>query len=143
MRPRSVLIADDDPALTRVLTVRCRHLGLEVRHAADAMQALVMIHKDPPDLVIMDVTMPAGDGLSASQMLLSDPRLSRIPIIILSGRRVEDGRRRAEELGVPYVVKSPQCWSELKALICARLGLPPAAGEAAAQNADPWPEPRE
>ena len=53
MKPKTVLIADDDTMLVRVLTVRCRHLGLEVRQASDAMLALVMIHKDPPDLVII------------------------------------------------------------------------------------------
>ena len=53
MKPKNVLIADDDAMLVRVLTVRCRHLGLAVRQASDAMLALVMIHKDPPDLVII------------------------------------------------------------------------------------------
>lgn len=123
MPTKSVLIADDDPMLIRVLTVRCRHMGLEVRKAADAMQALVMIHKEPPDLVIFDVSMPAGDGLSACQMLASDKRLQKIPVVILTGRKNDEIRDRAQELGAHYVLKSPDCWQELKPLICQLLHI--------------------
>lgn len=123
MAPKSVLIADDDPMLVRVLTVRCRHMGLEVRQAADAMQALVMIHKEPPDLVIFDVSMPAGDGLSACQMLASDKRLRKIPVVILTGRKNDEIRDRAQELGAHFVLKSPDCWQELKPLVCQLLRI--------------------
>ncbi len=123
MRTKSVLIADDDAMLIRVLTVRCRHLGLEVRKASDAMQALVMIHKDPPDLIIMDVSMPAGDGLSACQMLASDSRLKKIPVIILTGRSSEQIREQADAIGAHYVLKSPDCWQEIKPLVGRLLNL--------------------
>ena len=123
MKPKTVLIADDDAMMVRVLTVRCKHLGLEVRQASDAMQALVMIHKDPPNLVIMDVGMPAGDGLSVCQMLSSDKRLQKIPVIILTGKSNEELRRKAERLGADYVLKSPDCWQELKPLLCCRLEI--------------------
>ena len=123
MRTKSVLIADDDAMLVRVLTVRCRHLGLEVRQASDAMQALVMIHKDPPDLIIMDVSMPAGDGLSACKMLASDSRLQEIPVIILTGRSDEQIREQVGGMGAHYVLKSPDCWQEIKPLLSRLLNL--------------------
>ncbi|MCZ6653554.1 MAG: response regulator [Planctomycetota bacterium] len=123
MRTKSVLIADDDAMLVRVLTVRCRHLGLEVRKASDAMQALVMIHKDPPDLIIMDVSMPAGDGLSACKMLASDSRLQEIPVIILTGRSDEQIREQVGGMGAHYVLKSPDCWQEIKPLLSRLLNL--------------------
>ncbi len=125
MRTKSVLIADDDAMLIRVLTVRCRHLGLEVRKASDAMQALVMIHKDPPDLIIMDVSMPAGDGLSACRMLASDSRLKEVPVIILTGRSDEQIREQVGAMGAHYVLKSPDCWQEIKPLVSRLLNLEP------------------
>ncbi len=125
MRTKSVLIADDDAMLVRVLTVRCRHLGLEVRQASDAMQALVMIHKDPPDLIIMDVSMPAGDGLSACRMLASDSRLQQIPVIILTGQSDEQIREQVGGMGAHYVLKSPDCWQEIKPLVGGLLNLEP------------------
>lgn len=128
MRPKSVLIADDDAMLVRVLTVRCRHLGLEVRQASDAMQALVMIHKDPPDLIILDVSMPAGDGLSACRMLASDSRLQEVPVIILTGRSDEQIREEVGAMGAHYVLKSPDCWQEIKPLVSRLLNLEPEPG---------------
>ena len=125
MRTKSVLIADDDAMLVRVLTVRCRHMGLEVRQASDAMHALVMIHKDPPDLIIMDVSMPAGDGLSACRMLASDSRLQQIPVIILTGRSDEQIREQVGAMGAHYVLKSPDCWQEIKPLMSRLLKLEP------------------
>ncbi|MCH8964724.1 MAG: response regulator [Planctomycetes bacterium] len=125
MRTKSVLIADDDAMLVRVLTVRCRHLGLEVRQASDAMHALVMIHKDPPDLIIMDVSMPAGDGLSACRMLASDSRLQEIPVIILTGQSDEHIREQVGAMGAHYVLKSPDCWQEIKPLLSRLLKLEP------------------
>ena len=125
MRTKSVLIADDDAMLVRVLTVRCRHLGLEVRQASDAMHALVMIHKDPPDLIIMDVSMPAGDGLSACRMLASDSRLQQIPVIILTGQSDEHIREQVGAMGAHYVLKSPDCWQEIKPLLSRLLKLEP------------------
>ena len=120
---KSVLIADDDPMLVRVLTVRCRHLGVEVRQASDAMQALVMIHKDPPDAVIMDVAMPAGDGISACEMMVSDHRLRDIPIIIVTGQSSDAIRERARKMGAHYLLKSPELWTQLKPLLCRLLDL--------------------
>ncbi len=125
MRTKSVLIADDDAMLVRVLTVRCKHLGLEVRKASDAMQALVMIHKDPPDLIIMDVSMPAGDGLSACRMLASDARLQTVPVIILTGRSDDEIREQVGAIGAHYVLKSPDSWQEIKPVLCRLLNLEP------------------
>ncbi len=125
MRTKSVLIADDDAMLIRVLTVRCRNLGLEVRKASDAMQALVMIHKDPPDLIIMDISMPAGDGLSACRMLASDARLQTVPVIILTGRSDDQIRRQVGAIGAHYVLKSPDSWQEIKPVLCRLLNLEP------------------
>ncbi len=147
MRAKSVLIADDDAMLVRVLTVRCRHLGLEVRKASDAMQTLVMIHKDPPDLIIMDVSMPAGDGLSACKMLASDSRLQEVPVIILTGRSDEQIREQVGAMGAHYVLKSPDCWQEIKPLVNRLLKLEPepdpepAVEQPPARRTQPTPPP--
>lgn len=129
MAMKSILIADDDPMLVRVLTVRCQHLGVEVRQASDAMQALVMIHKDPPDAVIMDVAMPAGDGLSACEMMVSDHRLRNIPIIIVTGQSSAAIRERTTKMGAHYLLKSPELWTQLKPLLCRLLDLDGNAGD--------------
>lgn len=123
MKQMEVLIADDDQSLCRVFTVRCQQMGLKVRTAHDAMHALILIHKHVPDLIIMDISMPAGDGLSACEMLANDPRLSSIPVIILSGSSQPQDIQRCQELGAHYVLKQPHCWPEMKTKICGLLDI--------------------
>jgi CheY-like chemotaxis protein len=123
MSPKKVLIADDDPTLVRILEVRLRRLGFEVRSTHDAMHALTCIHRDPPDLIIMDIAMPAGDGLAACDMLAHDRRLRDIPIIVMSGRADTETRSRCQSLGTDFVLKTGDLWTGLKPMVLRRLNL--------------------
>lgn len=119
-----ILIADDDAALTRILEMRIKKLGAHPTCCHDAMHALTLIHKQPPDLILMDITMPAGNGLAACEMLADDPRLREIPVIVLSGRGDQETRDRVAELGAHYVLKSGDLWTHLKPLVLRLLNLP-------------------
>ncbi len=81
-----VLIADDDRELGQILARRMEGLGLEVRLAFNALEALNLAHAARPDLICLDVNMPVGNGLCVSEMLAHDEQLSSVPVIILSGR---------------------------------------------------------
>ena len=65
MTDPTILIADDDMGLVRLLRLSLESLGVKILQAHDAMYALTVIHKSPPDLVVLDVNMPAGSGLSS------------------------------------------------------------------------------
>ena len=123
MKTKTVLIADDDQSFVRVLEDRCRNLGLKVLTAPDTMSALTLIHKDPPDLILLDVHMPAGNGLAACEMLSTDTRLAPIPVIILTGKSDDETIQRCESLGAHYVPKSSQMWDSLKPIICELLEI--------------------
>lgn len=125
MKPKEILLADDDPSFCRLMTVHCQHLGLNVRTAHDAMHALTVIHKNQPDLILMDIQMPAGNGISACEMLFSDPRLSGIPVIIISGTACEKEIQRCHDLGARFVPKTVDLWPRLKPIICESLGITP------------------
>ena len=127
MKQKRILIADDDAALVRVLVLRCKHIGLHVIGCHDAMHALTLIHKDPPDLIIFDVNMPAGDGIAASEMLAADKRLRHIPIIVMTGQSRDGYTQRCETLGAEYVLKEGDVWQRLKPLISKLLDLKKAA----------------
>ena len=86
MTEKTILIADDDHELVHVLAVRCRRLGLNVLCAHDAFTSLSLVKTGRPDVVCLDVDMPAGNGLSVCEMLSSDAACRTIPIIILTGR---------------------------------------------------------
>ncbi len=114
---KRVLIADDDRALVEILTRRCEQIGLRVTQAFDARSALLSVLEDPPDLVCLDIEMPAGDGLSVCEVLSKDDSASQIPTIILTGRADPETRRRCEELHAYYLRKCPNMWCRVRPVI--------------------------
>jgi DNA-binding response OmpR family regulator len=127
MPAKRVLIADDDFDLAQLLSMRCRQMGLEVFRSPDALHALLGSHRIEPDLVVLDVNMPAGNGLSVCEMMSGDRELSKVPVIIITGSPDEAIRQRCQQLGAKLVCKGPQFWEQLEPLICEVLGLEPAA----------------
>jgi DNA-binding response OmpR family regulator len=94
---RSVLIADDDPAVTWFLAGVLRAAGAEVFSAHDGEMALGIAYRASPDLVISDVLMPKLDGFALCRALKRDVALRDVPVILLSWK--EDLLQRVRELG--------------------------------------------
>ena len=82
----TVLIAEDDTDLLTALEWRCKELGLDVIAVTDSISALNAATEQRPDVICMDVELPGGNGLAASEMFSSDERFSTIPLIIMTGR---------------------------------------------------------
>jgi DNA-binding response OmpR family regulator len=114
---KHILIADDDEDLADAIARRCERLKLEVERAYDAVTALEKIDQLEPDLVILDVNMPGGNGLSLCQMMARDDCLRDIPVIIMTGRQDEATIRSCHDLLAYYVLKSPDVWSRLEPLV--------------------------
>jgi CheY-like chemotaxis protein len=117
MDNRSILIADDDVDLIRLLRTGLQSLGVEIRETYDATSALTIIQRCPPSVIILDINMPGGNGLSACEMLKTDKHMARVPVIILSGRSDDATRARCSQMGAHFVCKGPKAISELKAHI--------------------------
>lgn len=84
-KPR-VLVVEDDPAL---LTMVSRLVGTiaDVVTATDGQQALELLQAGPPpDLVLSDVMMPRMDGLTLSRKMKADPKLAKVPVILLTAK---------------------------------------------------------
>ncbi len=100
---RRVLIADDDPHIREVLVFALAKAGIETAQAEDGEEALELIARDPPDLVVLDINMPRMDGLEVCRRLRAG---SDLPILFLSSRDDELDRVLGIELGADdYVVK--------------------------------------
>ena len=123
MSNRTILIADDDPALIRLLRTVLEPLAVQVRETYDATSALAMIQRSPPNLVILDINMPAGNGLSACEMLKTDKTMAGVPVIIFSGRSDDATRNRCSQLGAHFVCKGPEALSEVKRLVISLLAM--------------------
>ncbi len=116
-RGKTVLMADDDPELSRSLAIRLESLGLKVIRSSDGVNALLGAHRALPDLAILDVKMPSGNGLAVCEMMAANPECSRIPVIIYTGASDAQTIARCKRLGAHYVQKSPDAWVQLKAII--------------------------
>jgi two-component system KDP operon response regulator KdpE len=80
-----ILIADDDPLITSILSSTLSTRGYTVSIARDAMQAVMFALQQQPDVVLLDINMPAGTGLGALKRLKASARTSSIPVVVLSG----------------------------------------------------------
>lgn len=104
-----VLIADDDPTLRLLLQAAFQKDGWEVTLAGDAMQTVMMAGRAPqPDLILLDLNMPAGNGMQALERLRLSSRTNGIPVVVVSGALDEYGvRERTDELKVWALVAKP------------------------------------
>ena len=114
---KTILIADDDADVVDLLSLRCRALGLEVDSANNAITALGKIEETTPDIVILDVGMPSGSGLSVCEMMATHEELSSIPVIMLTGNSQEETIRRCHQLCAFYVLKCSDVWPRIEPIL--------------------------
>jgi len=99
-----ILVVDDDESLRELLRMHLVAAGYEVSIAPDAISAGYQVLKNPPDLILSDISMPHMDGFEFVAALKSDRTLPNIPVIFLTS--MEDGDHRGKELGaVGYLTK--------------------------------------
>lgn len=123
MNKRTIVIADDDRDLVKALRKRCEAIGLHVRTAFNALDALNLIHESEPDLICLDVNMPCGNGLSVLEMLANDDYLCKTPVIIMTGDANHETIRRCHTCCAYYVEKCSDVWPRIEPLIEELLNL--------------------
>jgi DNA-binding response OmpR family regulator len=110
---KKILIVDDERDIVKVLMIRLRSSGYEIATAFDGAQGVFMAHKEKPDLIILDIRMPAGDGFSVAEKLKSSSHTCDIPVIFLTGSPEKDAEERAMGLGARFYIKKPYDPEEL------------------------------
>ncbi len=94
-----IMIVDDDPALWQALTVRLRANSFETVSASDGYSALALAQREHPDVILLDLGLPAGDGFSVLRHLQEFPALAMIPVIVLTARDPQANEKRALDSG--------------------------------------------
>ena len=102
----SVLIADDDPNILRALRFLMQREGHDVRTAIDGQQALAAIAETPPDLVLLDLMMPQGNGYEVCRTLRVARSYNDVRIVMLTARGGE-ADQRGMDLGADAYVTKP------------------------------------
>lgn len=110
---KKILIVDDERDIVKALTLRLQANGYHTVAAFDGVQGVFMAHKERPQLIILDIRMPAGDGFSVAEKLKESKRTSRIPILFVTGSPDRDAEERARALGARYFIKKPYDPEEL------------------------------
>jgi DNA-binding response OmpR family regulator len=117
-----LLIADDDPEILTMLSVRLTKKGYGVIEAVDGLQTLRLVREQHPDVVVLDVMMPGKNGWEVARELRSDPELRDIGIVMLTaiGERVNE--MTSPLYGVDEYVDKPFDFSDLEARLKKILG---------------------
>jgi CheY-like chemotaxis protein len=108
---KTILIADDDPEMVRALSIQLKRAGYEVLSALDGLQAVMIVNKSAPDLVILDMRMPAGGGVSVLEKLGGSAQTMDVPVIVLTS--FKNMKERAEQLGAFRFFVKPHDSDEL------------------------------
>ncbi len=102
----NILVVDDTPNNLRLLSGMLREQGYEVRSVLNGRMALTTVEAEPPDLILLDITMPQMDGYEVCQQLKAKPNVSEIPVIFISALDdAVDKVKAFQSGGVDYITK--------------------------------------
>ena len=107
MSDRSVLIVDDDESLVRELAAKLRGAGYEVIVGMDGLQALMQAQRKGPDLILLDMRMPAGDGFYVLDKLDDSIKTMRIPVVAMIASEDESTLEKARAYGADEIIMKP------------------------------------
>lgn len=122
MTTKKILIIEDDRDLLRALNVKLKATGYNMVLATDAVSAVSVARKEEPDLILLDIGLPCGNGFTVMQRLGSLASTSATPIIIITGRDQSTCKERALQAGAVAFLQKPFDNDELIAAIQQALG---------------------
>jgi len=97
---KKILIVDDEKVWVKMLAMSLEHEGYQIEVAFDAIQATAQAFQLKPDLILLDIMMPAGGGLAALKNIRANVKTFSIPVIVLSAKGDKKTKEAIEELGV-------------------------------------------
>ncbi|OIN47528.1 hybrid sensor histidine kinase/response regulator [Pseudomonas azotoformans] len=106
-RPLLVLVVDDSVTVRKVTSRLLERNGMNVLTAKDGIDALAVLEEHTPDLMLLDIEMPRMDGFEVATQVRNDPRLMRLPIIMITSRTGQKHRDRAMAIGVNDYLGKP------------------------------------
>ncbi len=102
-----ILIAEDEPAILESLNFILGRCGWTVDSVRDGEEALDAVRRHEPRLLLLDIMLPRRSGLDVLKRMRADPRLNRIPVLILTARGQQHDRQLAQELQADSFITKP------------------------------------
>ncbi|MBE0625926.1 MAG: response regulator [Burkholderiales bacterium] len=106
-RKALIFVFDDHEAIRTLVRIHLQQAGYEVRVFEDAVEGGQAMLESPPDLLVCDINMPYMDGLAFLAAMKTDPRVARVPTILLTSRTDEDSEMAAAEAGAARFLTKP------------------------------------
>lgn len=122
MSGHRILVVDDDKDMILLLTRLLQKAGHTVLTALDASQAVMQAHREKPALILLDIQMPAGGGLTVIDRLKMSTKTNTIPIVVLSASQDPEVEARALAAGVTRFLRKPCDSAVLLDAITAAIG---------------------
>lgn len=124
MTNKKILIIEDDADVRLGYQVFLKAHHYDTFFAADGSSAISEARKHQPDLIILDLGLPAGGGFVVLERLVAITHLSLIPVLVVSARDAGESKERALKAGARAYVQKPWSDSELLVTISELLGQP-------------------
>lgn len=105
--PRQILVIDDNPVNTKLVSCILEAAGYQVECAAEAKQAISTLEKEVFDLILMDIGLPGMDGLELTRRLKSDERTKKIPVVALTANAMKGDEQNAFDAGCAGYITKP------------------------------------
>jgi DNA-binding response OmpR family regulator len=119
---RKVLIVEDDADIRGLVNLRLRERSYETAYATDGISAVAVARREQPDLIVLDLGLPAGDGYTVMERLHSIAALAAVPIVVITARDAASNRDKAAASGAAAFVEKPIDFDRLLELIDSLLG---------------------
>lgn len=117
MNRNKILIIEDDEDMRRGLNLRLRAANYDTAFASDAVMALSIAKKEQPDVILLDLGLPGGDGFVVLDRMRNIASLACTPVIVLSARDPKTNQQRALDAGAEAFFQKPVDNQELMAAI--------------------------
>jgi diguanylate cyclase (GGDEF)-like protein len=114
---RKILVIDDDPSTSRMVSTWYAGKPFEITHAQDGRTGLSLAGRIGPDLILLDIRMPGVDGLTVARNLKQDPKTRSIPVILLTACRDVNSKMEAFSVGADDYMTKPFELEEVDARI--------------------------
>ena len=108
-----ILLVEDDVMIAKALSIRLKASGYQVVTAADAVGATALAVKESPDLMILDISLPGGDGFLVAQRVQKLSATMGIPFVFITASRQPGLREKALSLGAQAFFEKPYDTAEL------------------------------
>jgi len=113
-KPKKILIAEDDQFLANAYRVKFTNFGFDIRLAKDGKEALKILEKFKPDIILLDLTMPEMDGFTTLEKIKQNKKWTKIPILVTSNLSQKEDRDKVLALSArDLIIKSNLSLSEL------------------------------